>query len=73
MIVPGTFDLPASHASVIVHVAALLAYANYEQDMITPAWQVDHNILEAANKSTTIRRVMLTGSLVAVMWLPNEL
>ncbi|KAJ5621170.1 hypothetical protein N7510_005154 [Penicillium lagena] len=73
MTIPDVFDDAASRANVIVHVATPLAYSNYEEDMIAPAWQIDHNLLTAAEKSKTVRRIVLTGSLVSVISLPNQL
>ncbi len=71
--VEGVFDAPAKDVSVIIHVATPLSTSDFKAKMIEPAWQIDLNILEAANRSSTVKRVIVTGSIVAVMKLPEDL
>ncbi|KAM3070404.1 hypothetical protein ACMFMG_010231 [Clarireedia jacksonii] len=73
MTVPGVFDEGASKATYIIHVATPLSYSNFQEEMITPASIVDHNILTAAHKSTTVKRVVITGSVVSIMFPSRDL
>ena len=71
--IEDVFDAPAKNASAIIHVATPLSDSDFKATMIEPTWQIDHNILEAANRSSTVKRVIVTGSIVAVMKLPEDL
>lgn len=71
--VEGVFDAPAKDVTAIIHVATPLSNSDFKAKMIEPAWQIDLNILEAANRSSTVKRVIVTGSIVAVMKLPEDL
>jgi nucleoside-diphosphate-sugar epimerase len=73
MTVPGVFDEGASKTTYIIHVATPLSYSNFQEEMITPASIVDHNLLTAAHKSTTVKRVVITGSVVSVMFVSRDL
>ncbi|PQE19026.1 hypothetical protein CJF32_00010448 [Rutstroemia sp. NJR-2017a WRK4] len=73
MTVAGAFDDGASKVTYIIHVATPLSYSNFQEEMITPASIVDHNILTAAHKSTTVKRVVVTGSVVSVMYISRDL
>lgn len=73
MSVAGVFDAPAKDVSAIIHVATPLADSDFKTTMIEPAWRIDENVLDAASKSSTVKRVIITGSIVAVMKLPDDL
>ncbi len=73
MSVAGVFDAPAKDASAIIHVATPLADSDFKKTMIEPAWRINENILDAASKSSMVKRVIITGSIVAVMRLPDDL
>lgn len=61
---PGVFDVPASTACFIVHVATPLAGTDWERDMIEPTWAIDKNVLAAAQKSASVKRVVICGTLL---------
>lgn len=67
MTISGVFDHPASKAEYIIHVATPLAYSDFDEKMMKPAIVVDHNILSAAKKSPTVKRVVITGSIVSLL------
>ena len=73
MTVPGAFDEPASRADAIMHIATPLAYDNLLEKLVKPSWEIVHNVLQAAEKSPRVTRVVITGSLVATMLLPRDL
>lgn len=66
MTVPGVFHAAAKGASAIIHVATPLANKNFLEAMIKPADQIIDNVLRAATASSTVKRVIVTGSIVAV-------
>ncbi|KAF2120159.1 hypothetical protein BDV96DRAFT_319671 [Lophiotrema nucula] len=70
MTVPRSFDEPAASATAIIHIATPLGDGkDYVKSLIEPTWTIDHNILEAAKKSNTVKRVIICGSLVqALRW-----
>jgi nucleoside-diphosphate-sugar epimerase len=67
MAVPGVFDEAAATATAIIHVATPLATSNFEETMIKPTWAIDYNVLEAAKKSKTVKRVIICGSILQTM------
>ncbi|OCL10050.1 NAD(P)-binding protein [Glonium stellatum] len=69
---PGAFHAPAANASNIIHVATPLAYSDFQNAMIEPAWKFDHNILAAASASPSVKRVVITGSTVSTMRIPHD-
>jgi NADPH-dependent methylglyoxal reductase len=71
--VPSIFDDPATKADVIMHIATPFSRANFEETMIKPTWQVLHTILTAAEKSPRTKRVIVTGSQVSLMRIPQDL
>ena len=73
MCIDGVFDAPAKDVSAIVHVATPLSSSDFRATMIEPAWRINHNILEAASRSSTVKRVIVTGSIVAVTKVPDDL
>ncbi|CZR51026.1 uncharacterized protein PAC_00901 [Phialocephala subalpina] len=70
MTVPGSFDIPASKSDFIIHVATPLTKSNFEESIIKPTWEIDHNILLAASKSPSVKRVIICSSIVAVVPMP---
>jgi nucleoside-diphosphate-sugar epimerase len=65
---PHVFDLPASAADAIIHIATPLAYTgDLEAQVIDPTWAIDESILIAAKDSPSVKRVVITGSIVSTM------
>ncbi|OCT53165.1 putative NAD dependent epimerase/dehydratase [Cladophialophora carrionii] len=75
MTAPHAFDGPASSGGVdaIIHIATPLAYDDVVNKVIKPSWTIVHNVLIAAEKSRRVKRVVMTGSLVATMRIPEGL
>jgi len=71
MVVPRAFDKPAQTADAIIHVATPLASSDFENTMIQPTWAIDDNILTAAAKSTSVKRVIISGSVVSTVKVPE--
>ncbi|KAI4667253.1 uncharacterized protein J4E79_001938 [Alternaria viburni] len=73
MTVAGAFDGPSSSATAVVHVATPLAGPGGDlvKEMIEPTWTIDKNILEAAKTSKTVKRVVICGSIVQTVLLPD--
>jgi nucleoside-diphosphate-sugar epimerase len=66
MAVPDAFHAATNGVSAIIHVATPLAKDNFLEAMIKPADLIIDNVLNAASASLTVKRVIVTGSLVAV-------
>lgn len=64
----GSFDEAAKGADVIMHVASpfKLKVDDPWDDLIHPAVKGTRNVLEAANKSGSVKKVVLTSSIVAI-------
>lgn len=64
----GDFDEPAKGAYAIIHVASpfLLRVKNVQKDLIEPALNGTRNVLNAATRSGSVKRVVLTSSVAAV-------
>ena len=62
MTVLGVFDKAAATATAIFHIATPLASDNFVKNMVEPTWKIDLNILEAAKKSGTVKRVVICGT-----------
>jgi nucleoside-diphosphate-sugar epimerase len=64
----GSFDEAAQGCESIVHTASpfILKVKNPEKELIDPAVKGTENILEAANKSGTVKKVVLTSSVGAI-------
>src|ERR1700761_8804071 len=73
MTAPNVFDEPASRADAIIHIATPLAYDNLMEKLVKPSWEIVHNVLSAAEKSDRVKRVIVTGSLVAAVQIPQGL
>lgn len=65
---PNAFDDAVKDVNAIIHTASPLAVGeDYERDIIEPAIKGTMAILSAAKKTPTVRRVVMTSSIVAVM------
>ncbi|MBN1252161.1 MAG: aldehyde reductase [Bacteroidales bacterium] len=64
----GSFDEAAKGCEIVVHVASpfFLNVKDAKKDLIQPALQGTKNVLSAATKSGTVKRVVLTSSVAAV-------
>jgi len=64
----GSFDEAAKGADAIIHVASpfTLRFKDAQRDLIEPALKGTQNVLNAASKSGTVKRVVLTSSVAAV-------
>ncbi len=64
----GAFDEPAEGAFAIIHMASpfSLKFKDAQKELIDPALEGTRNVLNAANKSSTVKKVVLTSSVAAV-------
>ncbi len=65
---PGSFDAAAKGADALMHVASpfQLKVKDPQKQLIDPALEGTRNVLMAANKSNTVRKVILTSSVAAI-------
>ncbi|KAF2873571.1 hypothetical protein BDV95DRAFT_605065 [Massariosphaeria phaeospora] len=73
MTVPGVFDEAAASVTAIIHVATPLGPTNLLENLIRPTWTIDANILSAAGKSSTIKRIIVCGTILQAMRAPEDL
>ncbi|KAF2735710.1 NAD(P)-binding protein [Polyplosphaeria fusca] len=73
MTLSGSFDAAASTATLIMHLATPLAYTDFLSTMITPTWSIDHNILTAAQKSGTVKRVVICGTAAQTLRMDRDI
>lgn len=73
MTAPGAFDKHAKTVDAVIHVATPLSDSDFQRSMIDPTWIIDENILTAAAKAPSVKRVIITGSIVSTMKLPDDL
>ncbi|KAJ4290611.1 hypothetical protein N0V90_010829 [Kalmusia sp. IMI 367209] len=65
MTLPGAFDDAAASATAIIHCATPIGdggTGDWVGKMVEPTWAIDHSILEAAKKSSTVQRVVICGT-----------
>jgi dihydroflavonol-4-reductase len=65
----GSFDEPMSGCELVIHTASPFIIAgikNPEDELIRPAKEGVRNILASANRTSTVKRVVLTSSVVAI-------
>lgn len=65
----SAYDDAVKGVNAILHIASPLAIAteDYERDIITPAIKGTTNILKAAAKEPSVKRIVITSSIVAVI------
>jgi len=66
---PGSFDQAMAGCGLVFHTASPLIVRGVDDpvaDLIEPATQGTRSVLEAANRTPAVRRVVLTSSIVAV-------
>ena len=66
--VPNSFDAVAKGCDSIIHVASpfTLSLKNPQQNLIDPALKGTQNVLNAATKSGTVKKIVLTSSIAAI-------
>jgi dihydroflavonol-4-reductase len=65
----GSFDEPMQDCELVMHTASpffITGVKNPEEELIRPAKEGTRNVLEAAKRTPTVRRVVLTSSVVAI-------
>lgn len=75
LLVPGSFDKAIEGATYVLHSAspvALEVVADPEGTLIRPAVEGTKNVLTSVHKSTSVRRVVLTGSFRSIFGLGDE-
>lgn len=65
---PGQYDAPAKGCEIIFHVASpfILKVKDAQKDLVDPALLGTRNVLEAANRSGTVKKVVLTSSVASI-------
>jgi len=65
----GSFDEPMQDCELVIHAASpffLTGIKNPEQELIRPAKEGTRNVLESAKRTPTVKRIVLTSSVVAI-------
>jgi nucleoside-diphosphate-sugar epimerase len=64
---PHAFDDLARTVDAIIHVATPFASgkADFQKEVIDSTWIIDHSILTAASKAPSLKRVIITGSIMS--------
>ncbi|KAF2435487.1 NAD(P)-binding protein [Tothia fuscella] len=73
MTVSGAFHDSAKDASAIIHAATPLGYDNFLETVIKPVMAITKNVLDAAASSPKVKRVIITGTIVSTLKLPDDL
>jgi nucleoside-diphosphate-sugar epimerase len=66
---PGSFDEAMQGCELVIHTAApffITGIKDAEEELIRPALEGTKNVLEAVNRTATLKRVVLTSSVVAI-------
>ena len=76
-LVPGAFDEAVKGVKYIIHVASPLASqdppdGDYDKFFIQPAVQGTLGVFESAKKSDTVKRIVVTSSIIAITGAANE-
>ena len=65
----GSFDEPMKGCELVIHTASpffITGIKNPEEELIRPAKEGTRNVLESAKKTPSVKRVVLTSSIVAI-------
>jgi NADPH-dependent methylglyoxal reductase len=54
-------------------VATPLSNGDFQNTVIDPTWTIDESILSAAAQAPSVKRVIITGSIVSTMMIPDDL
>lgn len=66
---PGSFDEPMQDCELVIHTASpffITGIKNPEEELVRPAKEGTRNVLESAKRNPTVKRVVLTSSVVAI-------
>lgn len=70
LLAPGSFDDATAGCSVVMHTASpfvLDGFRDAEAELVRPAVEGTRNVLQSANRHDSVRRVVLTSSVAAVV------
>ncbi|KFY41600.1 hypothetical protein V495_04869 [Pseudogymnoascus sp. VKM F-4514 (FW-929)] len=73
MTVPNAFDDLVKTVDAIVHVATPLSDRDFEKTVINATFAINDNIFAASLKAPSVKRIVITGSIVSTMSLPDTL
>ncbi|OBT40169.1 hypothetical protein VE00_08808 [Pseudogymnoascus sp. WSF 3629] len=73
MTVPHAFDDLVKTVDAIVHVATPLSDSDFQRTIIDATLAINDNIFAASLKAPSVKRIIITGSIVATMALPDTL
>ncbi|BBX32403.1 cinnamyl-alcohol dehydrogenase [Mycolicibacterium mageritense DSM 44476 = CIP 104973] len=66
---PGSFDEAMAGCELVMHTASpflLSGYTDAQEALVRPALEGTRNVLDAVNRTQTVKRVVLTSSVVAI-------
>jgi len=69
LLVDGSFDEPMQDCELVIHTASpfyITGIRNSQEGLIRPALEGTRNVLESAKRNPTVKRVLLTSSVVAI-------
>ena len=69
LLTPGSFDEAMNGCELVMHTASpffITGIKNPEEELVRPAKEGTRNVLESANKNSTVKRIVLTSSVVAI-------
>ncbi|ENX48942.1 MULTISPECIES: SDR family oxidoreductase [Acinetobacter] len=69
LLTPHAFDEAMKACEIVIHTASPFVISNYKdavKDIIEPAVNGTINVLETANRTTTVKRVVVTSSIAAI-------
>ena len=69
LLAPGSFDEAMQDCELVIHTASpffITGVKNPEEELIRPAREGTRNVLESAKRNLTVKRVVLTSSVVAI-------
>jgi hypothetical protein len=69
---PYIFDKLAKTVKAIIYVASPLSNEDFQNTVIAPTWAIDESILSLALQAPSVRRVIITGSIVPAMMIPED-
>lgn len=74
LLTPGAFDKHVEGCAAVMHTASpyKVDVKNPQQDLVEPALLGTRNVLDAALRSSSIRRVVMTSSMAAITDEPDE-
>lgn len=73
MTVPHVFDDIVKTVDAIIHVATPLGDSDFQNTVINPTLAINKNIFAASIEASSIKRIIITGSIVSTMILPDTL